>query len=826
MDKIPYYEPPYPEETHYSHILRLARLNGFDRFFDFAKQYLVFDMAKYVKKFPHDSSNDLVPFFDAATPPVSYSDYILTTTSYSYHAMFMNERRRINIVNKMFMADDRFKYNSQMDKKKLCFCPDCMKTDRYYKRLHQIPVVKVCPIHHRPLYEYVGLNGHELDTPIQGEEITCLFDMAAEIQIAEFIQDFIHDDLDISVVDIQEIITEKINEFGGIESFATSLYDSKFQAAFKDINYIKYLIKNNIKREKPHEIELTIIMVYLFGSFQNFYDYYEQYLSTHENKVVDDNMVRSVFQTENYELVSEYRYNLITVKHKTCNMNFVTTPFAIVNGWMCPRCSRKLSNREFQDRMVQFYEHGEYDLINYADNLDDYMSIRHKECGLETHPKYIDFLFRGHTCSCKRRFAKADAEKIIKKQGDFELIKYTKASGSFTIRCSHCGNVMTYSSFYKDIKFRCNICNPVRIKANRNRSVRNRIPLSISKVRQSISDIVGDRYDVLDIHARASDNRYEMTLRHNECGREYTALYRSFLTGQSRCECESQTVQATNDELKRYISELSGGRYICVDESINRKRVNIQDTITGQIHSMKYWLIIQELMRPTPSAILPCDTKCTDVAKPRSAPMLFMEYLKENYGKDGAFFPRDIEYAASKAWIASTINMFLQQGLLKHIGAEIYTFSDIVPDWEKIMKLFYIEQNGIRHGCTYGRSFLQDLNIHVKHPPVRIHIMSNRKGRVTSDRGEIKNPTVRNIGSVSLRFKEAPCEITEENYKVLQVADYLSSHHNQNYPWLTDEEMDVFAQYIKSVPVRALHETLAHYPENVRNKIQSMWSEQ
>jgi hypothetical protein len=54
----------------------------------------------------------------------------------------------------------------------------------------------------------------------------------------------------------------------------------------------------------------------------------------------------------------------------------------------------------------------------------------------------------------------------------------------------------------------------------------------------------------------------------------------------------------------------------------------------------------------------------------------------------------------------------------------------------------------------------------------------------------------------------------------------LSSHHNQNYPWLTDEEMDVFAQYIKSVPVRALHETLAHYPENVRNKIQSMWSEQ
>ena len=76
--------------------------------------------------------------------------------------------------------------------------------------------------------------------------------------------------------------------------------------------------------------------------------------------------------------------------------------------------------------------------------------------------------------------------------------------------------------------------------------------------------------------------------------------------------------------------------------------------------------------------------------------------------------------------------MFLQQGLINRIGMEIYTFPNIEPDWNKIVKLFYIGQNGIRHGCTYGKSFLAELGISVKYPAKRLHILSNRETRLTS----------------------------------------------------------------------------------------------
>ena len=42
MDKVPYYEPAYTEETHYSHVCRLAKLNGFDSIKAFSNQYLRF----------------------------------------------------------------------------------------------------------------------------------------------------------------------------------------------------------------------------------------------------------------------------------------------------------------------------------------------------------------------------------------------------------------------------------------------------------------------------------------------------------------------------------------------------------------------------------------------------------------------------------------------------------------------------------------------------------------------------------------------------------------------------------------------------------------
>lgn len=64
--------------------------------------------------------------------------------------------------------------------------------------------------------------------------------------------------------------------------------------------------------------------------------------------------------------------------------------------------------------------------------------------------------------------------------------------------------------------------------------------------------------------------------------------------------------------------------YQDIDTKINRKKVNIKNIITNEIVSLPYSLIIQELKRPTESVLLPCNTKQTGIALPRSAPMLFV----------------------------------------------------------------------------------------------------------------------------------------------------------------------------------------------------------
>ena len=141
MDKVPYYEPAYTEETHYSHVCRLAKLNGFDSIKAFSNQYLRFgneDKRTIIR----NSAGNMAPFFTSTDIPEDYSDYILNTTAYSYQAMFMDDYRRLRIINRLYQIDTRLSYSGTMDKKKPCFCMDCMRAQKIFKRLHQIPSVK------------------------------------------------------------------------------------------------------------------------------------------------------------------------------------------------------------------------------------------------------------------------------------------------------------------------------------------------------------------------------------------------------------------------------------------------------------------------------------------------------------------------------------------------------------------------------------------------------------------------------------------------------------------------------------------------------------
>jgi len=820
MDRIPYYEPPYPEETHYSHILRLAKLNGFDRFLTFAEQYLM------LKGSPRhsilwDSAQNLAPFFGAADINEPYSDYILNTTTYAFHAKFWDDCRQYKFINRMYQVDDRFNYSMLMDRKELYCCPECMKESAYFRRLHQIPGVNVCPKHKTPLAIYNEKYQCEFDVCAIGEPIALELSLDKEYEKAKFIYELLVSDIPISANSIRNSILSKIGDASQYAKFANKFMQSDYSSVFSNAKAVVTFLQTQIKRCNIPEDKAIAILLYLFKDYKHFASYCSN---------IDDNAESNDFLNyitdEEYTLISRYRSDIITVRHELCNKTFPTTPNMLMDGWLCPHCSKKMSNREFQQRLVDYYGRGEYEFIQEANTPTDKIKMKHKRCGREVLQIFDDFFFRGYKCKCWNMMSFEYAQNIIKNKGDFELVSFTNTHEPVTIKCNKCGQIRTYSDFsFTRRSIRCLSCESNNAETNSSEHIHVRKPrVDIKRVRSIIYNLVGSDYSVLDYNKINNDSHYSILVKHAECGKEFWTSYSGFLKG-SRCQCEGLAVQAPTSELKRYIYELSCGQYVCCDdEIIDRNNIHIQNTQSGEIHNISYKLALQEITRITPSTILPCNNVNKNATKPRSAPMMFMEYLKQTYGSDGVFFLRDISYDAPKPWIASTLYSFTKRGDLKHLGWEIYVFSDEDIDWEKISRLFYIKQNDVRHGCTYGRSFLLELGIPVKHPPVHPHIMGRRKGRLTSSKPSTRENTqnVRTIGNFSIRYKEAPCEVTEENYKVLQVADYLGSYHNQNYPWLTEEQLNILAQYIRNTPLETLEDIVQYYPEKVQNKIKNM----
>ena len=84
----------------------------------------------------------------------------------------------------------------------------------------------------------------------------------------------------------------------------------------------------------------------------------------------------------------------------------------------------------------------------------------------------------------------------------------------------------------------------------------------INHARNIIYDLVGNEYSVLDFGKINGSGKYSVKVRHVDCGTEYWVSFQGFLHG-LRCKCEGHGVQASTKELKRYICDLSCGKYVC-----------------------------------------------------------------------------------------------------------------------------------------------------------------------------------------------------------------------------------------------------------------------
>ena len=119
-----------------------------------------------------------------------------------------------------------------------------------------------------------------------------------------------------------------------------------------------------------------------------------------------------------------------------------------------------------------------------------------------------------------------------------------------------------------------------------------------SVFRQEVADLTGDEYVVIGDYTM---NKNPILMKHTVCGREFEVAPTNFLRG-SRCTACNSVIRPEN--MKRLVHDASSGAYEWI-ENLPKHNLRIRSTKTGEELTLLSPLVVQELLRPTPSDILP-----------------------------------------------------------------------------------------------------------------------------------------------------------------------------------------------------------------------------
>lgn len=303
-----------------------------------------------------------------------------------------------------------------------------------------------------------------------------------------------------------------------------------------------------------------------------------------------------------YTLISPFREDIVELRCEECGEYFLSTPYRILSAWGCPTCDGKVDDAILFRHLFETAAKGEYTLLSDFLGTCEKVPVLHKKCGRTYSISARDFLESNIKCACTKRAEENDIREQIEALGEFELLQYhQKASVPILLRHKICGNTFS-AKFNKFIKKpHCYLCR--REELNRARTK------SHSTYIQDVADVVGNEYTVMEPYIADVS---PIAIRHNVCGEVQKYRPSRFLTGQ-RCHACHQSM--SNKAFDRFVTEVSLGRYTCV-KHISSYRVIIRDTVTELDKTMMVSHVRQELLRQTPSPLLPLEQRNLNITIP------------------------------------------------------------------------------------------------------------------------------------------------------------------------------------------------------------------
>lgn len=554
---IPVVIEPYPDELLFSWVNRLAKSNGLSLVQFFTAYFGEHNLAKG-ESVPIDIRRGYLDFFKALDcgDEVDAMDLYFQLSTAHFELSFYPPKQQLRPLHNILRPENGLNTPTPYFITKQRVCLECMREDEekygeyYIHRSHHLSGVAACHKHGTPLYE-VHKQSKEKNV-YDFSKLTAIRNVTTEdVQYAKYAHCLLTNNIMSMSDNILDIILQEMNPDGEL---------TRIQIA-KDIADILGDPTKQNKWERKHVI------------FQP-YDAIRVLMHVIPNPEDFINRLKL--------------YKMIVKKHcKECNKDYYTTQYAIDTGWRCPSCDSLLSEADLFERLVSVAGNNEYEVKTPFVGLGNNVILYHKACDKDFKVMPGRFLFLQTRCKCNQKLLRKEAEKKMKQYPEFKLLEFNGTASPASFLHTTCGETFRLAMFRDFIENpKCRCCE---------------LPQDITQeeFEKRVKDLVDDEYTVIG-EVKTLIDRVEM--RHNPCGHVQEFKPHEFLSG-SRCpQCYKKT---SRQKLNVMLQDYADDRYSIIGH--DNYRFILLDNETGKEIKLKACHIIQEMLRPTPSIVLPTD---------------------------------------------------------------------------------------------------------------------------------------------------------------------------------------------------------------------------
>ena len=761
---IPIVPKLQPDELLYSWMSRLARANGFERLNDFFDVYVwpeLRDTKKKNQKICYDIRHDLYEFCESLDGLYEPLELFQKASMFCGISPLMSRSHASQHIGLMARRGDETKTlsipkNMLTD---LAVCPKCQQED-----LEAIGDYVIYRAHQMPGVKVCYKHGCRLEKYIEIE---------SEAPDTEEIE------LDSSSEDEKDAFAYAV--------FCHDMLQSGLQCDFR--SFKKLIFSKELQTYTNHEKVLSQLMQQ-FGAVEEV----KKSLTLVSQKAEFENAAE-----DRFTLLSPWREDVIELKCNTCGRRFITSPYRIISGWGCPSCDSVFSETEIFQRLFDTQNDGTYTLLSPFKGMSENITIHHITCGKTKEMLARNYIIENMRCECENRIPEEQARNAIETagNGEFELISYEGSSKPIQLRHLKCRRFFCwdYHSFLK--KPGCRLCNP-RV-SNQEMFVRE------------IRNLVGNEYTLIGNYV---DRTTKVGIRHNRCYHTQEYLPTRFLDG---ARCSRCTPEFQSGEIERIVREISFGRYIWGGHKTANLEI-VKDTQTGTEKYMTRQRILQELLRPTPSPILPLKKRNENVAMPVIQMDTVYEWIRSRYSYDDLISLEDIKIEGiNYQCIKNATRDLVSEGKFQRIDPGIFSFlgRDFTP--EEVLVHRYLVRNGKRIGFLTDHSFAYELGLRDE-KPARIGLVTNVES--------LRHGRNRTFMGMELKLHGSPIPVNDENYAILAVITFVLNEKRLKCCTKGNKE-DVLKKWLadKNISFEDFEDYYQYYPRWTKNMIAKIYGE-